>query len=366
MNNNLVTYPIPTHTPQWYEFRRNGIGGSEAAILLGLSEYGNAGKMYYEKLGLISPWMEDNEKMAWGRFLEEIIAEKWQYYDGTKTGYLDNIAADNVIRRCRKLNGYVVNPEYPWLFGSLDRVINKKGGFRLTDGEALKEEQGLEIKTMENFVADKWEGGLPVYHIVQVHQYMLITGMDYFEIVVLKNGRYMEVYPIERNENLINEIIIKTKAFWHNNILKAQPYARKLQIAQITKNKLQIEENTKWVHHFEPNPTAGESYRDFLSERFTKVHETVVAPKWLWPIARRHKELNAVIKYFESEKSLCANIMGKFLSDTNTSKAEFEENKGHIWYAQRGAGTRFVDNRVKIKVNELRVIEEMKKVTFNF
>jgi len=367
MNTDKITiYPIPAHTPEWYDFRRNGIGGSEAAIPMGLSKYGNPAKMFYEKLGLADPFIEDNEKLFWGRELEAQIATKWQYYDGTPTGYLKNFAEDKLIRKCRKINGYAVNSDYPWLFSSPDRVINRKGGFKLTTGEPLEEEQGLEIKTMEDFVSKQWESGIPVYHIVQVHEYMIVMEMDYYELVVLMNGRYFNVHPIDRNENLCREIISVTKRFWYEHVEPAQPYAREFLLAQARGDTKAMERAQAMIQKYEPEPTAGESYKEFLSQRFTKKQDIVKPPAYLWSVAKRHKDMNAISNYFADQKSLCANILAKFLSDNGADKIDFGTDKGFVHYQSRGGGVKFPDNRIKYKVDELQVIKTLSKLNIEF
>ena len=116
--------------------------------ILNLNPYETAARTYHEKIGSMEPMKDDTEFMFWGRELEDKIAEVWQYWDGTDFGYLDNMAEGKIIRRCRKVNGYVVNPDYPWLFGSLDRLINKEGGRNMFTGEPLEEESILECKTL--------------------------------------------------------------------------------------------------------------------------------------------------------------------------------------------------------------------------
>jgi len=360
----LKIYPIPVHSPEWYEFRQNGIGGSEAGIVMGLSQYGNSAKMYYEKLGIIDPFMEDNEKMFWGRALEQEIAEKWMYWDGNKNGYLKNYAERKIVRRCRKLNGYSVNTDYPWLFGSVDRLINRKGGYKLSTGESFDEEKGLEIKTIEDFVARQWESGIPVSYIIQVHVYMIIFDIDYFELAVLMNGRYLDVHPIDRNEALCLEIIRKTKNFWYSHIEPAKPYARELFQAQARNDKAGIERATAMIHKYEPDPVAGESYKDFLSQRYTKKQDVILAPSYMYYVAKKHKELGAIENYFKDQKSLYANMLAKYLSDNGADKMEFGEGKGFVHYQSRG-GSRFTDNRIKFKVNELEVIDKVQKLNLD-
>jgi hypothetical protein len=61
---------------QWFEERRKGIGGSDAAAVAGLSRYRTPIQVYMEKLGLIDP-PEENEAMYWGKKLEDLVAEEF-------------------------------------------------------------------------------------------------------------------------------------------------------------------------------------------------------------------------------------------------------------------------------------------------
>ena len=60
----------------WLQYRRNGIGGSDAAAVIGLSPYKTARDVYFEKLGR-EP--EDNNTSGWvamevGKRLEDLVA----------------------------------------------------------------------------------------------------------------------------------------------------------------------------------------------------------------------------------------------------------------------------------------------------
>jgi putative phage-type endonuclease len=78
------------HTPEWYSFRKNGIGGSEIGTILGLNKYDTVVRVFHEKAGTVEPRKEDNQFMFWGREMEDKIADIWRYYDGTDDGYIEN------------------------------------------------------------------------------------------------------------------------------------------------------------------------------------------------------------------------------------------------------------------------------------
>ena len=67
---------------EWLEYRRRGIGGSDAAAILGVSPFATARDLYYDKLKVVS--YEDGES-NWvqkkvGHLLEDLVAEIFHPY----------------------------------------------------------------------------------------------------------------------------------------------------------------------------------------------------------------------------------------------------------------------------------------------
>jgi putative phage-type endonuclease len=61
-------------SPEWHEARRNGVGGSEIAAVLGLSTWESAFSLWHRKNGTVPP-REANTEMEAGRRLEPVICE---------------------------------------------------------------------------------------------------------------------------------------------------------------------------------------------------------------------------------------------------------------------------------------------------
>lgn len=57
----------------WLQARQEGIGGSDAAAILGMNKYKSAFNVFLDKKGLSAP-TEDNLNMLIGRELEDIVA----------------------------------------------------------------------------------------------------------------------------------------------------------------------------------------------------------------------------------------------------------------------------------------------------
>ena len=98
---------------EWLKLRRNGIGGSDAAAIIGLNPYSSAFQVYCDKVGLL-PETEDNEAMRQGRDFEAYVAERFEE------------AAEKRVRRC---NNIITNPAYPFMLANVDRlVVGRKSG----------------------------------------------------------------------------------------------------------------------------------------------------------------------------------------------------------------------------------------------
>ena len=88
LSKELVLHEIKEHTQEWHEFRMNGIGGSEVGSILKLSDYLSSAELYNMKIGEISSRKPQNQAMFHGTNLEDYIRTIWQYWDGSKEGYV--------------------------------------------------------------------------------------------------------------------------------------------------------------------------------------------------------------------------------------------------------------------------------------
>lgn len=180
---------------QWFEERRKGIGGSDAAAVAGLSRYRTPIQVYMEKLGLIEP-PEENEAMYWGKKLEDLVAEEFSLRTGLKV---------------RRKNAILRHPEHSWMLANVDRVIAGR-------------QEGLECKTTSAYKAGEWDGDdIPWEYAIQCYHYMAVTGYSAWWIAVLIGGNRFVYKRIERDEEIIANLIKIESDFWHNHVLKKIP-----------------------------------------------------------------------------------------------------------------------------------------------
>ncbi|MCD7810380.1 MAG: YqaJ viral recombinase family protein [Ruminococcus sp.] len=177
---------------KWLEVRNTGIGGSDAACILGLSKWKSAFQLWNEKTHKVEPEdLSDNEFIYWGNYFEEGVA-KWF---SEKTG--------KQVRR----QGLIRSKEYPFMLASVDRMV-------------IGENAGLECKTASDFKKSEWEGGeIPAAYYVQCQHYMAVTGCDKWYIACLIGGNKPIYKEVPRNEEEIKALIEAEKFFWERNVV---------------------------------------------------------------------------------------------------------------------------------------------------
>jgi putative phage-type endonuclease len=171
----------------WLALRKQSVGSSEAAAVLGVCPYRAPIDVWQEKLGLAAPQPE-NEAMRWGRRLEPLLAEAYQE------------------RTCQSIAGtqlFYRHPAVPWMTATVDAV---------TDGDRL-----VEFKTTSSWAKD-WgpeeDCRVPEPYLVQVHHQLAVTGAREADVAVLVGGQRFRVYPVARDEGLIQAILDGEERFW--------------------------------------------------------------------------------------------------------------------------------------------------------
>jgi len=189
MNAVMISYK------DWKKERQKGIGGSDAAAVLGVSRWKSPLRLYLEKLGEIEP-EQDNEYMLWGRKLEKLIIEHFVEATGKNVEKIDKI---------------LVHPEYPFMIANLDGYIPE-------------EDAVVEVKTASSYKLDEWSGdNIPVEYVLQGQHYLAVTGCSKVYYPVLVGGNTFFIKEMTRDEELINMIIDAESKFWHEHIEKRIP-----------------------------------------------------------------------------------------------------------------------------------------------
>ena len=235
---------------QWLEYRKKGIGGSDAAAIAGLSPFKSAISVFIDKT---EPKSEpiDSERMRIGRDLEDYVAKRFEEMLGKKV---------------RKRNAILQHPEHEWMLANVDRLV-------------VGESAGLECKVTNSYAKKQWEEGIPPMYELQCHHYMAVTGLDKWYIAALIGNEAVSIHEIKRDEEIINYLINIEKDFYENHILK---------------NEM-------------PAPDGSSDASDLIKMMYpdSDASETVVIDKNEYvDMVNRYDQINELIKTLEKEQEL--------------------------------------------------------------
>ena len=187
-----LTATLGLDKEEWLRCRKQGLGGSDAGAVCGLNPYRTAIQVYQDKT---TDEIEDidNEAMRQGREFEDYVARRFMEATGKKV---------------RKANFMYYDEEHPFMLADVDRMI-------------VGENAGLECKTASPYMAEKWaDGKIPLSYQIQCLHYMSVCKADAWYIAVLIYGREFKYYKIERDEEMLADLIQIEKDFWENHVLK--------------------------------------------------------------------------------------------------------------------------------------------------
>jgi putative phage-type endonuclease len=193
MQANVLVKTIGMSEQEWRNWRKNGIGGSDAAAIAGINPWKSPLAVYLDKTKE-QDQNEDNEQMRIGRDLEDYVAKRFSEATGLK------------VRRC---NSILQHPEHHFMLANIDRDIVGKN-------------EGLECKTTNSYAKSQWDGEkIPPQYEIQCHHYMAVTGYKAWWIAVLIGNEKFIYKKIERDEEIIDYLIRIEKDFWENYVLKS-------------------------------------------------------------------------------------------------------------------------------------------------
>lgn len=179
--------------------RTQGIGGSDAAAVLGISPHKTPLRVYQEKLGLCEPEPE-TPAMRWGKLLEDAVADEYAHVTG---------------RKVRRRNVTLRHEDHPFLTAHIDRDV--VGGKRI-----------LEVKTANAFAHEWGPAGtdeIPPAYVVQVQHYLAVTDNDVCDVAALIGGQDFRLYEVQRDDDLIRMMLDEEVRFWREHVEPRVPPA---------------------------------------------------------------------------------------------------------------------------------------------
>lgn len=200
--------------------RRTGIGGTDAAAILGHHKYRSPLAVWCEKTGRKNDeGLAYNKSAAeWGNRLEPVIAEA--YHDTTKR----EVSLSDVMVRSAELEAAIAH---------LDFMTDYPSG---VDAHG---EGPLEIKTANQYLMGDWqfEGdpsqgpqtlhtedgdelvlpnivAAPLQYVIQLQHYMRVTGFEHGTLAVLIGGQTFGFMDVEHNSDFTDALFEKVDEFW--------------------------------------------------------------------------------------------------------------------------------------------------------
>lgn len=325
----------------WLAYRMNGIGGSEAGAILGLSPYTSSLEVFYNKLRRPVEKPE-NAAMFFGNELEDFVADLWRYSGVTFDETIHNKRNGEKQRDYTKVNAFLINPKFPHLFASVDRLI-KANQFMIGSDE-VQAEGILEVKTIGGFVVRQWEHGIPPSYVVQLQTYLAVTELSWGELIMLQDGRNVELIPFVRNEELINRIVNTTKEFY-DRVTRAREVLKQEGFEYYDDVPL-----SHTIHSvigcLEPPPDNSEAYTDYLKQRYKAEPITLNGDVEDYDTACEAVRLKEKVKDIESAIILCEN---KLKRKMETAERMNFGTDGYISYAVNAKGARPFTIRLRNK-----------------
>ena len=182
---------------KWLEYRKTGIGGSDASVVCGINKYKSPIELWMEKTDQL-PYQEAGEAAYWGTQLENVVRTEF-----TKRTGID-------VKLVKQL---LQSEEYPFMQANLDGICEHPDY-----GTCI-----FEAKTASAYKAAEWENSIPAEYMLQIQHYMAVTGYKGTYIAVLIGGNTFKWKFIERDDEIIEMLINIESDFWDHIVNSTPP-----------------------------------------------------------------------------------------------------------------------------------------------
>ena len=188
MSSKILTSTADIPYEDWLEYRKQGIGGSDASVVCGISRYKSPVELWLEKTDQL-PYQEAGEAAYWGTQLEALVRIEF-----TKRTGIEVNTVNQLLR----------SEEHPFMLANLDGVCEHPDY-----GTCI-----FEAKTASAYKAGEWDNAVPDEYMLQLQHYMAVTGYKGAYIAVLIGGNTFRWKFVERDEELIAMLIKLETDFW--------------------------------------------------------------------------------------------------------------------------------------------------------
>lgn len=174
---------------EWLKERRQGICGSDAAIILGLNKYRSVLHLWKDKTGQLPIEAVETEYTHFGTVMEPVVKQEFIKRTGLKV---------------RAKNAILQSAEYEFMLADVDGLVKEE------DGSVSV----FEAKTASEYKKVIWEKGVPEEYYAQVQHYLCVTGLKKAYVCAIVGGNSFYCHEVFRDEVYIEALVQKEKAFW--------------------------------------------------------------------------------------------------------------------------------------------------------
>ena len=178
------------------EIRKQGLGATDCAVVMGLSQYKTPYELWLEKTGRKEPdSILSDDRLHLRHAHEETISREYARRKDVKL---------------RRVNQTIFHKRLPFMLCNLDRVI-------------IGQKKIVECKSASGFMRSYWgETGsdeAPIEYLLQVQHQMACAEYEDSDIAALIDIDDYRIYSTPRNEKIIKKIEDACEKFWFENVL---------------------------------------------------------------------------------------------------------------------------------------------------
>lgn len=252
---------------EWLEWRKMGIGGSDASVIAGVNRFRSILQLWADKTGrtTVEKTGAESEYTHFGTILEPIVKQEFTRRTGLKV---------------RNKKAMLQSVEYPFMLADLDGVVNDGG-----------EQCIFEAKTASAYKKEAWEAGVPLEYVYQVQHYMAVTGMKRAYVAALVGGNHFVYHEVFRDEAMIKGIIRMEQEFWEKNVLLGE----------------------------EPAADGSGATTDFLDAAYGQSNgNTIKLPEEALQLCEKYDSLSDQLEDLKRKKEEVTNQMKSYLKENET------------------------------------------------
>lgn len=199
-------------TEQWHQLRGLGIGGSDAGIVMNVSQYHTPYELWEQKCGISERLFTTNEAIEKGNALEPIMFNLFKTLYSSKYEVIDTKDIS------------LSNKQFPFMRANLDGALIE----RSTEKKGILEIKSTTIQNAAMF--NYWNNdNIPILYFFQCLHYLYTTGFDFAVVYAIldipwlnkQETRLIKMYRKDLEADI--ELLVKTELWFWDKVKTNNP-----------------------------------------------------------------------------------------------------------------------------------------------